>query len=443
MDQKIMEAITLLELNQMVRNEIRKEFSDTYWIRAEVSECKEHYSGHCYLELIQKREGSDAICAKARATIWATIWGSMKPFFEEQTGTFLQAGQKVLVEVSVEFHELYGYNLIIRNIDPAYTMGELSLRRQEIIRRLTIDGVIDLNKELPWPLLPQRLAIVSSPTAAGYEDFMDQLHNNAYSFVFYTAFFPAIMQGESAEISIINALNRIVETGIGFDLVVIIRGGGASADLSCFDRYDLCYYCAQYPLPILSGIGHDRDSSVLDRVSHTSVKTPTAAAEHLLNTLSQEAFRLDTDAEKLKMTAQNILETDMQQLKINSDRLRLNTRERIHTAELLIERREASLLNTSKRVVLQKSQWIEMQYSNLQYRASSGIGQLKHQTEVMEKTLTGFSPDILIQRGFSLTLHNGKIVKSIHDLSAGSEICTHLRDGKIYSTIDKTEIQNG
>jgi len=196
-------------------------------------------------------------------------------------------------------------------------------------------------------------------------------------------------------------------------------------------------------LPILSGIGHDRDSSVLDRVSHTSVKTPTAAAEHLLNTLSQEAFRLDTDAEKLKMTAQNILETNMQQLKINSDRLRLNTRERIHTAELLIERREASLLNTSKRVVLQKSQWIEMQYSNLQYRASSSIGQLKHQTEVMEKTLTGFSPDILIQRGFSLTLHNGKIVKSIHDLSAGSEICTHLRDGKIYSTIDKTEIQNG
>ncbi|MDD4921946.1 MAG: exodeoxyribonuclease VII large subunit [Bacteroidales bacterium] len=437
-----MEPITLLELNQMVRNLLRKEFSDTYWIRAEISECKEHYSGHCYLELIQKRDGSDAICAKARATIWANVWSNMKLVFENQTGTYLQAGQKVLVEVSVEFHELYGFNLVIRNLDPAYTMGELTLRRQEVIRQLTADGVIDLNRELPWPLLPQRLAVISSPTAAGYGDFMDQLHHNDYGFVFYTAFFPATMQGAPAEKSILDALNLILDSGIEFDVVVVIRGGGASADLSCFDLYDLCYYCAQYPLPILSGIGHDRDSSVLDRVAHTSVKTPTAAAEYLLSTISQEAFRLDTNSEKLTLAVQKQMEELRLQLKSHSDHLRLHARERIHAAELMTERREADLMNRSSRMLSLKNQWIESLYSNLQHRTQACLEQHKHQTEIKEKTLAGFSPDILIKRGFSLTLHNGKIVRSVQDLSAGAEICTRLWDGKIYSHIDKTEIKN-
>ena len=437
-----MESITLFDLNLMVRNLLKKEFSDTFWIQAEVSECKENYSGHCYLELIQKREGSDAICAKARATIWANVWSGLKSYFEEQTGVRLQPGQKVLVEVSVEFHELYGYNLNIRSIDPAYTMGELTLRRQEVMRQLAADGVIDLNKELPWPLLPQRLAIVSSPTAAGYGDFMDQLHHNDYGFVFYTALFQAVMQGEPAEQSIMDALNRILETGVDFDAVVVIRGGGASADLSCFDRYDLCFYCAQYPLPILSGIGHDRDFSVLDRVAHTSVKTPTAAAEFLLNTLAQEAFRLDENSEKLKSAVQRLLEAYKNQLRANSDRLRVNARERIHTAELLIERREADLRSRSSRLLMQKNQWVEMQYSNLVYRTRASLDQLRHKTEIVEKTLAGFSPDLLIKRGFSLTLHQGKIVKSVLELSEGAEICTRLRDGMIYSTIDKTEIKN-
>jgi len=438
----MMDSITLLDLNLMVRNRLRKEFSDTIWLRAEVSECKENYSGHCYMELIQKRDGSDAICAKARATVWANVWSGLKPFFEKQTGTQLQPGQKVLVEVSVEFHELYGYNLVIRNIDPTYTMGALSIRRLEVIRQLTSDGVIDLNKELVWPLLPQRLAIISSPTAAGFGDFMDQLHHNDYGLVFYTALFPAIMQGEDAEGSIIGALNRIQDSAVDFDAVVIIRGGGATADLSCFDRYDLCFYCAQYPLPILSGIGHDRDSSVLDRVANTSVKTPTAAAEYLVSSMAQEAFRLDSNSEKLNVTTQRLLEAYKQQLKVNSDRLRLNVRERIHGAELMVERRETEIRNQVNRLILKKNQWVEMQYSNLLYRSKSNLDQRKHKTEILEKTLAGFSPDILIKRGFSLTLHNGKIVKSVLDLSQGTEICTRLRDGLIYSTIDKTEIQN-
>ena len=437
-----MEPITLLDLNLMVRNRLRKEFSETIWIQAEISECKEHYSGHAYLELIQKRNASDAICAKARATIWANVWTNLKPFFENQTGTSLQAGQKVLIEVSVEFHELYGYNLIIRNIDPAYTIGDLALRRNEVIRQLTVDGVIDLNKELPWPILPQRLAIVSSPTAAGYEDFMDQLHHNDYGFVFYTAFFQAIMQGEPAEQSIIDALNRIQDTGIDFDAVVIIRGGGASADLNCFDRYDLCYYCAQYPLPILSGIGHDRDSSVLDRVAHTSVKTPTAAAEYLLSCLSEEAFRLDANSDKLRQTVQSLMDAFKQQLRSNSERLRLNARERIHTAEMLTERRGAELRNLYGLAIMRKKQLVEMQYSNLLHRTKASLEQFRYKEEIMEKLLAGFSPDILIKRGFSLTLHNGRIVKSVQDLAVGDEISTRLRDGVVLSKIIKKEIDN-
>lgn len=437
-----MKPITLLDLNLMVRNNLRKEFPDTYWIQAELSECKEHYTGHCYLELIQKRTDSDAICAKARATIWANVWANLKLHFEAQTGTPLQAGQKVLVEVQVEFHELYGFNLVIRNIDPAYTIGELTLRRQEVIRQLTADGVIDLNKELEWPTLPRCLAVVSSPAAAGYEDFMNQLQSNDPGFIFYTAFFPALMQGDSAEQSILDALNRILATGIDFDAVVIIRGGGASADLSCFDRYDLCYYCAQYPLPILSGIGHDKDSSVLDRVANTSVKTPTAAAEYILSTMAQQGYRLDTNMDRLFITVQRHIEAGKHQLQKHSDRLRSLARERIHLAQLLTERRESELFNRSGSLLMQKKQWIEMQFANLMHRTRNHLDQQKHRTELLEKSLASFSPDIMIQRGFSLTLHNGKIVKSVLLLPVGAAICTRLRDGLIYSTIDKTEIQN-
>jgi len=438
-----MEPITLLDLNLMVRNQIRKEFRHTFWVQAELSECKEHYSGHCYLELIQKRADSDVICAKARATIWANVWAALKPYFEVQTGVNLQAGQKIMVEVTVEFHELYGFNLIVHNIDPAYTIGELTLRRQEVIRQLTQDGVIDLNKELSWPLLPQRLAIISSPTAAGYGDFMDQLYHNEYGYIFYTALFPAVMQGDSAVQSIIDALNRIIDTKIDFDVVVIIRGGGASADLSCFDQYDLCYYCAQYPLPILSGIGHERDSSVLDRVAHTSVKTPTATAEYLLANITQQAYRLDINADKLILTGQSLMDAYRQKLQTSSESLKSRTRERIYVAQLMIERRKSNLLNRSENFLIQKNQLIVIQSSNLTHRAYATLDQIKYRLELMSKTVSSYSPDIMIKRGFSLTMCNGKIIKSAHELSVGSEICTQLRDGKIYSTINKTEIQNG
>lgn len=435
----MMEALTLLDLNQLVRNRLRREFPDTYWISAEISECKEHFSGHCYLELVQKRENSEALCAKARATIWANTWANLKPAFEQQTGTRLQAGQKILAEVSVDFHELYGFSLVIRDIDPTYTIGDLSLRRQQVIRQLTEDGVFGLNKELEGPTLPKRIAVVSSPSAAGYEDFMDQLHHNDFGFSFQTTFFPATMQGDSAAASIIDALNNVQASGKEFDVVVIIRGGGATTDLRCFDEYELCYYCAQYPLPLLTGIGHDRDSSVLDLVAHTSVKTPTAAAEHLLNCLSSEAYRLDANLDKLQQRVTQLLETYKRKLHANTERLRRTSSDGLHKANLQVERNQAELYRRANQFVLVRRQSIDLKSASLNHRVQTLLDQQKHRLGMLESRLETFSPEIMIKKGFSLTLHQGRILKSVKGLLPGAELQTCLKDGVIYSIIQQTE----
>lgn len=435
----MMETLTLLDLNQLVRNRLRRDFPDTYWISAEISECKEHFSGHCYLELVQKKERSEALSAKARATIWANTWASLKPAFEQQTGTRLQAGQKILAEVSVDFHELYGFSLVIRDIDPTYTMGDLSLRRQQVIKQLTEDGVFELNKELEWPVLPKRLAVISSPSAAGYEDFMDQLKNNELGIPFHTDFFPATMQGDAAAASIIDALNAVQASGKEFDVVVIIRGGGATTDLRCFDEYELCYYCAQYPLPLLTGIGHDRDSSVLDLVAHTSVKTPTAAAEHLIDCLSGEAYRLDASLDKLQQRATQLLENYKRTLQTNTERLRRTTSDGLHRASILVERNQAELYRRANQFVLVRRQDAENKSIRLNHRVQTLLDQQKHFLSLLESRLETFSPDLMIKKGFSLTLHNGRILKSVKGLQPGAEIQTRLKDGVIYSNIQQTD----
>jgi exodeoxyribonuclease VII large subunit len=436
------DSLTLLDLNQLVRTNLRRDFPETYWVQAEISECKEHFSGHCYLELVQKREQSDTLCAKARATIWANVWATIKPEFERQAGAYLQAGQKILAEVSVDFHELYGFSLVIRDIDPAYTVGDVSLRRQEVIRQLTEDGVIDMNKELEWPAIPKRIAVISSPSAAGYEDFMDQLRGNDFGFTFQTTFFPASMQGDTAGASIVEALNRVLEMKQPCDVVVIIRGGGATTDLQCFDQYDLCYYCAQYPIPLLTGIGHDRDSSVLDRVAHTTVKTPTAAAEHLLDCLSREAYRLDANMDKLQQKVLQWMETFKRELQNKTERLRRNTTEGIHLANLTVERQRAELYRRSNQFVLVRKQDMDLKSAQLSHRIQSMLDQQKHRVGMLESQLESFSPEIMIKKGFSLTLFQGRILKSVQNLESGAEIETRLRDGIIHSIIQQTDIQN-
>jgi exodeoxyribonuclease VII large subunit len=436
---KMSDALTLLDLNVLVKNRLRRDFPDTFWIQAEISECKEHYSGHCYLELVQKKERSDAICAKSRATIWSNTWIPLKQRFEQQTGTRLQPGQKILTEVSIEFHELYGFSLLIRDIDPAYTLGDVSLRRQEVIRKLTEEGVIDLNKELEWPILPKQIAVVSSPSAAGYEDFMDQLRRNPYGFKFSTHFFPAVMQGEAAGESIRQAMDIILASDLTLDAVVIIRGGGATTDLQCFDQYELCFYAAQYPLPLLTGIGHDRDSSVLDRVACVSVKTPTAAAEYLVDCMAKEAYRLDANLDRLIQLTNQKMDAFKRHLQVQSERLRRSTTEGLNRAALSVERYQAELLRRTNQYLLVRKQDTEVKSTHLNHRVRTLLEQQHHRLELLQTRLESHSPELMIRKGFSLTLHQGKIIKSVSELESGAEIQTRLNDGTIYSTVFKNE----
>ena len=274
----LQQAYTLRQLNLMVHDAIEAELSDEYWVQAELAECRES-RGHCYMELVEKEEQSNTPIARASAKCWKTTWNVVRPHFERTTGQPLHAGMKVLLRVYPQFHEAYGFSWIVTDIDPTYTIGDLARRRQEIIRQLKEEGVFDLQRELRLPLFCQRIAVISSETAAGYGDFCRQLEENSYGFRFSVTLFPAIMQGEQVEQSIIHALEQIwSKASSSYDAVIIIRGGGATADLSGFDTLALAENVAQFPIPIITGIGHDRDESILDMVAHQRVKTPTAAA---------------------------------------------------------------------------------------------------------------------------------------------------------------------
>ena len=263
------------------------------WVKAEISEMTVNRSGHCYLDLIETEPGTDTVIARCRATIWSYTFRMLKPYFETTSGQAFSEGLKVLLQAKVEYHEVFGFSLNIRDIDPVYTLGDLARQRREIIRKLQDDGVFEMNKELELPVVTQRIAIISSPTAAGLQDFLDQLHNNLHQFVFYTKLFPAVMQGNEAPRSIMNALDLIFEYEEMFDAVVIIRGGGAQIDLACFDQYELAFNVAQFPLPVITGIGHDKDDTVIDMVAHTRMKTPTAVAEFLISGALQFSQQLN------------------------------------------------------------------------------------------------------------------------------------------------------
>lgn len=294
--------LTLFEVSQRIQQALENSFPTRIWVVAEISELKENRSGHCYLELVEKEENADQPKAKARATIWAGTYRMLKPFFETSTQRGLGAGIKVLVLCDVNYHPLYGLSLNIQDIDPTFTLGDIEQKRQETINLLIADGIFNMNKEVGLPLLPKRVAVISSPTAAGFQDFSHQLDNNARGYVVHYKLFKATMQGEKAEDSIINALNQIYNDYDSWDVVAIIRGGGSQIDLGCFDSYMLASHIAQFPLPIITGIGHEKDITVADMVAHTRQKTPTAVAEYILDHFNNaenwlvEAFDNFTDS---------------------------------------------------------------------------------------------------------------------------------------------------
>ena len=394
----------------MVRESIECEMPEEYWVEAELSECRET-RGHCYMELIQKDELSATPVAKAPAKCWANKWLTIRPYFERITGQQLHAGMKVLLQVYPQFHEAYGFSWIVNDIDPTYTIGDMARKRQEIIKKLKDEGVFDLQKELRLPMFCQRIAVISSQTAAGYGDFCNQLADNPYGFKFETQLFPATMQGEGVEQSIINALERIYDTD--YDCVVIIRGGGATSDMSGFDTLALAENVANFPIPIITGIGHERDESILDMVSHTRVKTPTAAAAFLIEHLKEVLDVIDNSQDRIARYAQQKLTTLNSQLAIVS--------ESIPRLFSLVKTRQESKLDIFE----------QRMRTSIDRRLTSE----SHKLELISEKLKALDPTLLLARGYSITMHNGHAVKDASFLAPGTEIETRLAKGTIHSII--------
>ena len=433
-----MTSLSLYQLNQLIKESLRKVIPTTIWLRAEIHNITTNYSGHCYLDLIEKGENSDQIIAKQRATIWASTYKLLAYKFYSATGGTLQAGMNILVEVSVEFHELYGMSLNVRDIDPTYTLGELQRRRLEVIQRLKNRGLIDKNKQLPMPRLVQRIAVISSPTAAGYADFVHQLQNNPHGFAYSVTLFPAIMQGPQTEESILSALDKIINfqlSTFSFQLVVIIRGGGATSDLQAFDSEALAERCANFPLPVITGIGHLRDETILDLVAHKNLKTPTAVAEYIIShTLEldmdllalgdriQKSVILRLEQEKNLLTslsayipqyALRLLASSDSKLTSLQHRVELKTTDLIAKNRLLLDRK-------SDQLSVLVNQQLQQQQNNL---------------KLIETKLQLLDPQQLLKKGYSFTTHNGKLVTSITQLTPGDTITTTLADGTIDSTV--------
>lgn len=408
-----MDALSLYDLNALVRRSLEQCLPDEYWVQAELSDVRTNSTGHCYLEFIQKDPRSNNLIAKARGTIWANVFRLLKPYFEESTGQAFVAGIKVLVQVTVSFHELYGYSLTVQDIDPTYTLGDMARRRREILKQLEEEGVLTLNKELAMPRLPQRIAVISSLTAAGYGDFCHQLQNNPRRFYFNTELFPALMQGERVEDSVLSALDKINARLNDFDAVVIIRGGGATSDLSGFDTYLLAAACAQFPLPIITGIGHERDDTVLDSVAHTRVKTPTAAAEYLIDCMNDAADELEMLAGRLHETVRDLLTQEYRKLIAYKNRIPSAVYRRISDAKL-------SLLTAQKDMV---------------QSVTSSLSRHRHRLELFQQRLDDASPERQLARGYSITLKDGKIVKDVNELQATDVIVTRLHRGEVTSVI--------
>jgi exodeoxyribonuclease VII large subunit len=475
--------VSLSELQRQVKGRLEDLFSVPVWVKAEISEMTVNRSGHCYLDLVETMEGTDTVIARCRATIWSYTFRMLKPYFETTTGQAFTEGLKVLLQAKVEYHEIYGFSLNVRDIDPVYTLGDMARQRREILLRLQEAGVLEMNKELELPLVPQHIAIISSPTAAGLQDFINQLHKNPYGFVFYTKLFPAVMQGMDAPKSITDSLEQIFMHEHMFDAVVIIRGGGAQIDLACFDNYELAFNVAQFPLPIITGIGHDKDDTVIDMVAHTRMKTPTAVAEFLITGALQFSQQLG-EIEKQFMdliTSQlenhrNRLNDAADQLSILVNQLIVKQTNRLNIARLQLTNSADAFLTgqlselkavtvetknkVNRFVTLQnhqldqsgrqigyilRRQMMKKQNALVHYqqlvkiRTQETLRAEKKSLGSIQDKLRLVDPLNILKRGYSLTLVDGKILKSVKHVKKGDLLETQLRDGKVISIVDRKE----
>lgn len=434
MDMQQRHALTLFELNSMVREAIEITINRAYWVEAELSEARA-VRGHCYMELIQKDIFSATPVARASAKCWRTTWLRLKPKFECATGQQLHAGMKVMLLVTANFHEAYGFSWIVQDIDPTYTFGDMARKRLEIIKQLKAEGVFDLQKELEIPMFAQRVAVISSENAAGYGDFRNQLLNNDYGFSFKAELFPAVMQGDQVETSVVDALNDIYGRQDDFDVVVIIRGGGATADMSGFDTLALAENVANFPLPIITGIGHDRDESVLDMVSNTCVKTPTAAAAFLVDNLTQVWTRVaDSQSRIVKEVSHRM---DMERARLSSLSGHIPT-----LFSLVKERQDARLDNISARIaslirqaIIKETYCVKSLDDSLLPSARRVVENERSRLERFAVLVKALDPQKLLQRGYSITMFGGKAVRDASLVKEGDQIETRFGKGRIKSVV--------
>lgn len=429
-------ALSLSELNSLVAEAISIGVPGQYWVEAEISEARE-VRGHCYLELVEKDDRSNTPVARASAKCWQNRWSIIRPMFERVTGQHLHAGMKVMLRVYANFHEAYGFSWIVSDINPEYTLGDLARRRKEIVERLKADGVFDLQRELLLPMFAQRIAVVSSEGAAGFGDFCRQLHDNAGSYQFDVRLFHAVMQGEAVERSVVEALNAIYEVQERYDCVVIIRGGGATSDLSGFDTLALAENVANFPLPIITGIGHDRDETVLDLVAFAHVKTPTAAAQLLVDNLSQTAALADRLCQRVVLAARHRMEMEQGRLRSLASRIPV-------LFSLVGEKETGRLDRLTARINSSLALTISAQRQHLDRLAASVRDQTlrritaeQHRLEMLERRVEAENPERLLKRGYSITTYKGRTVRDASQLPPDAEVETRVENGSFRSRVVK------
>ena len=431
-------TLSLYELNSIVASVIDIDMPGDYWVVAELSELRE-VRGHCYMELVEKDELSNTPIAKASAKWWASRWSMLRPMFERITGQRLHAGMKVMLSVHAQFHAAYGFSWILSDINPEYTMGDLARRRQQIVAQLKAEGVFDLQRELTLPMFAQRIAVVSSDGAAGYGDFCRQLADNSAHYIYNVELFAATMQGEAVERSVIAALNRIYSRHDSFDVVVIIRGGGATSDLSGFDTLALAENVANFPLPVITGIGHDRDESILDMVAHTRVKTPTAAAQLLIDNLARTESMIEAARQSIVDSTRRRMQHERVRVESLSARIPMmfslvKTKEEARV-DMLSRRIEAA---TQRRIATALMQ-IDSLQAKLQSAVNRQLVDARHRLQLIEQRVEAVNPERLLQRGYSITTYNGHAVRNAAELPEGAVVETRVEKGKFTSVVTKNK----
>lgn len=412
---KSMQTYTLYELNAHVRALIEEGTDAAYWVQGELMEGREGYGGHFYGEMVEKSDATGNIVARARIIIWARTYNMIALRFRRETGQSLRPGIRVLMQVKVTFSELYGYSLNVQDIDGTYTLGDMARRRQEILQRLEEDGIIDDNRTLPLPTLLRHIAVVSSATAAGYGDFSRQLLENGYGLAFRLRLFPAVMQGTQVPESIASALTAIADEAEEWDAVVIIRGGGATSDLSDYDSYQLAACIAQHPLPVFTGIGHDRDETVPDRVAHMAFKTPTAVAAFIVEHQLKRLGELQNLQQRISSSVGQVLQHGRQRMALLQQRIP-------SMATLLLEREYQRLSHLGMLIPMTTATVMERQ---------------RHRLDMLEQHLRGMDPELLLSRGYTMTMVDGHILTDISSVAEGLLVTTRMRGGEIVSSVQE------